>query len=498
MTLRFRTLSNVAGLLALSLAVSACGESRAERLARELSYENAGRKQERSADDIAKVPPHPLRTKLEPLLTKLYSGNRLPDVLEAEIAVADPTRPYELSAGVLSVIRLKLGLSDAEKAKAIITATAEADAWVHRAKARKPYADHIHKVMRSFGDDQKVAVLQAYGSLKLLNFFNGEEGATAIAALPADVQGAAKALQSKYVGSKEAVWAEWMAVKMYARREVSRDEPFKPVLRAIRKDLGHKEPEPITWEAAHDAVFKPWATQINGDKELFAMMSNLKELADQEEFRNDTHTLWVVEGSSMVPSKAKGVKIDSALGFGVHREDLGGGFQELTLVFSKRLKGAKLKRAYLQSQIYRHLFTDFMMLSTAGGDFKEKQVPDKYDPSYAKCGSQAAIDTFINNYRSKYPLAQGLRASLDNSEKIMARSVTCIVAECSPEIRNPDKNDVTDVEGPAPGSRLAFFQMLARFENIEVDMNAMRKEEEKSQDVLDAEAFLKANKNEHL
>ena len=46
-----------------------------------------------------------------------------------------------------------------------------------------------------------------------------------------------------------------------------------------------------------------------------------------------------------------------------------------------------------------------------------------------------------------------------------------------------------------PGSRLAFFQMIARFEKLGIDVEAMRKEEEKAPEVLDAEAFLKANPN---
>lgn len=491
---RRRTVSILAGLISLTIAASACGESREEKLRRQQSYENAGPK-ERSADDIEKIPPHPLRDKLAPLLSELYSGERLPDVKEEEIEVSDPSRPYTLSAGVLSVITLRPGLSDTDKAKAIILATAEADAWVHRPKARKEYADHIHKVMRSFGNDQKDAVLHAYGSLKLLNFFASAEGTAAIAALPADLQGVAKEMQTHYVGGKDEVWNEWMGVKMYARREVAGDEPFKGILRAIRQDLGQQEPEPLTWESSHDAPFKGWADEVNNNPELFAILSNLKELRDQEDFRGDTHTLWVMEDSPMRPKKAAGVTIDPELGFGVHREDLGGGYQELTLVFSRKLGAAELKKAYLQSQIYRHLFVDFMTLSTAGGDFAENVVPDKYDPAYAKCGSQAAIDTLINSYKDTFPVLAGVKSALDNEEKIIERSVKCIVKECSPEIKNPDPNDVNDAEGPAPGSRLAFFQMIARFEKLGIDVEAMRKEEEKAPEVLDAEAFLKANPN---
>ena len=205
-----------------------------------------------------------------------------------------------------------------------------------------------------------------------------------------------------------------------------------------------------------------------------------------------------MEGSSLIPDKAKKTKVDPDLGWGVHREDLGGGYQEMTFVFSKKLAGNKLKQAYLRSHIYRHIFTDFQTLSASGGDFKEGIVPDKYDPAYAKCGSEAAIDAFITSYKGKFSVLEGTSASLDKEDKIMERAVECIVRECSPEIKNPDPDDEKDKEGPAPGSRLAFFQMLARFQSIDVDMSKMREEKPKSQEVLDAEAFLKANPNEHI
>ena len=185
-----------------------------------------------------------------------------------------------------------------------------------------------------------------------------------------------------------------MGVKMYARREVAGDEPFRGVLKSIRAELGQEEPPPIAWDAGHDEPFKAWANEIAGNQKFFEIMTNLKELVDQEEFKNDTHAIWAMEGSSLVPDKAKNVKVDETLGFGVHREDLGGGFQEMTFVFSKKLKSDDLKYAYLRSHIYRHIFSDFQTLATSGGDFAENVVPDKYDPAYAKCGSEAAIDSF--------------------------------------------------------------------------------------------------------
>ena len=40
-------------------------------------------------------------------------------------------------------------------------------------------------------------------------------------------------------------------------------------------------------------------------------------------------------------------------------------------------------------------------------------------------------------------------------------------------IHVPAKDDDKDVEGPAPGSRLALYQMLARYENVEVNLAKM-------------------------
>jgi hypothetical protein len=484
----------VSSLFVLGLCAGGCGESRYDKLKREQDYANAGEKEGDPLAEIEKLPPHPTRDALAPVLEKIYGGVKIPNATETELD--NPENTYEVTAGVLAVIRLRPGLSESEKVKAIIKGTAVADGWVHQPDARRDYADHIHRVMRSFGQDQADEVLDAYGELKLLDFFNGEAADDAIAQLSGSMQSATKEMQSVYVNEKDKIWDRWMGVKMYARREVAGDQPFKTVLRDIRKDLGQAEPTPLSWEEAHDSPFKAWANAVNGNAELFAMVTNFKELREQEDFRGDTHAMWVMADSPLIPEKARKVKPDKSLGFGVYREDLGGGYQEMTFVFSKKLNDRDLKWAYLRSHIYRHIFADFATLSAAGGDFKEGIVPDKYDPAYAKCGSEAAMDAMVASYKDKYPVLGGLKPSLDNEEKIMERVVKCIIAECSPEIKNPDPDDEKDVEGPAPGSRLAFFQMLARFQNIDVDLNEMRKDPPKSQDILDAEAFLKANRNE--
>lgn len=489
-----RTLRNAVGLFCVAaLGLTACGESREERLRRLQSYENAGKEEGNPADAVAKVPPDPMRDAMAPLLEELYTGERLPDVLDADVEVADDAYPYALTAGALSQIRLPKGLDEKTRAKAIILATAEADAWVHRANARRNYAEHVQKLKRSFDDETRDQVMRMYAELRLLEFFNGK-GAELVGKLEGAPKAAAEELKSQYAGKAEEVWGKWMDVKMMARREVATDEPFKAVLRRIKKELGQEEPPPIAFLEAHDPQFESWAKTIDDNEELLELLTNLKELADREEFRNDTHTRWVMEGSANVPEKAKSVEVDPELGFGVLRQDLGLGYNDFTFVFSKKLSGAKLKRAYLRSHLYRHMHQDYQMLATAGTDFEGKVVPDKYDPEYARCGSLAAIDTLIADHQD-IGLLSDLKPEIADGDKRVTAAHECIIERCSPDIKNPPKDDEM-AEGPAPASRLAFFQMLARFEKM--DVNAMRKDREKSDAVKDAEALLQANPNKPM
>lgn len=490
------------GLVLTTLAsLSALGcESRQETLARELAYQYGDKKKADTSTEVAAVPADPMRESLRPLLEGLYSGSALPDVLDAEIIVANPDRPYQLTAGVLAQIRLPFELQRGDKqarVRGIVIATAEADAWVFRKNARKDYAEHINKLKLSFDEKTRDQVLAIYADLKLLEFFSKSETDALIEKLPADVKPAVVALSKEYKGQSEAIWNKWMDVKMMARREVASDQPFRPVLKSIRKDLGRAEPEPIAFGSAHDPELTPWGEAINKDEALMKLMTNLSELRDQEEFRNDTHAVWLIEGSERIPEKASKVNVDKDLGFGVYRDDLGMGYNEFIFVFPKKAKESDRKRAYLRSHIYRHMFNDYQMLATAGTDFEGGTVPDKYDEEYARCGSDAAVDALIAGYKGKFGLLGGLKEALPSGDKRLKKAHECIIDRCSPDIANPDEDDPRNVEGPAPSSRLAFFQMMARFEN-EISTSAMRKTREKSDAVKDAEAFLNANKNAPL
>jgi len=482
-------------VLPLALAVSAglaCGESRQEKLAREASYANAGKKDDVSAPK-PEVPPHPTREALRPLLTELFTNKeRLPDVVEADFTSEDGL-PYQVTAGVLSEVRIKKGLTAEEKVRAIILGTAEADAWAFRKNARRDYADLIKKIKYSYGDETRDRILRIYADLKLVAFFNSAEASKALAGLPAEVKGAAEALKSQYVEQRDSFWKKWMGVKMYARRTVAGDEPFRSVLRQISRDLGQEEIPARSFAESVDPAFKPWVAAIEADEKLLILLTNMKELKDRVEFLGETNTVWAVQGSPLIPEKARGVVIDKTSGYGFHREDLGGGYNDLIFVFSPKLAGNELKRAFLHSMLFRQLLTDFQMLATAGGDFAVKGpdggvdpntsvVPDKYDPLYARCGATAALDVMIASYGASFPLLDGLVAKVKESNKALGVAHKCVIDGARGEIRIPAKDDEFDTEGPAPASRLALDQMLARFEKIEVDLAALSGDKRTAED----------------
>ncbi len=480
-------------LMLVVAASVACGESRQEKLAREAAYANAGKKVDDKGEPIPEVPADPTREALRPLLTKIYSNTeRLPDVVEADIETKDGLN-YELTAGVLAVVRVKKGLGKDEKAQAIILGTAEADSWTFRKNARRDYADLIQKIKYSYGDDTKDKILRIYADLKLVAFFNSPEAAKVIGELPAEVKGAAEAMKSQYVDQRDTFWQKWMAVKMYARRTVAGDEPFRSVLRQISKDLGQEELPPRSFAESVDPPFKPWAAEIEADEKLLILLTSMKELKDRVEFLGETHTIWAVEGSQQIPEKARGVKPDKAIGYGFFREDLGGGYNDLTFVFSPKLSGNELKRAFLHSMLFRQLLTDYQMLATSGGDFSKKGpdggvdpntsiVPDKYDPLYASCGATAALDTMLVGYGSTFKLLAGITPRVRDSEKALSVAHKCIIEGARGDIRIPAKDDEFDTEGPAPASRLAIYQMLARFEKFDVDTAALAGDKRMAED----------------
>lgn len=507
----FGTSSALLGLtvgVALTLGSGGC-DSRSEAMNRQVEGFDKTEAAEKT-ELPEKVPPHPLRDKLMPVLSKLYPLNDPPAVAEGGLTsegVSDGEYKYELKAGVLAVIRLPSELSQDAKIRAIVQGTAEADAWAYRKSARREYADLVNRVKNGYGKDQRDKILKAYAELRMLQYFNGATAKADVDALPGDVKGPVEQMRQHYVANKEEIWGEWMAVKMYARRVVAGDEPFRGVLRDIKKELGVEEPPPRTWEDSFASpAFKAWGAEVRKDEKLLSMMLNQREMREREAFLNDTHSLWVMEGSSEVPKKAAKVKIDKDLGFGVMREDLGGGYNDLTFVFSKKLSGPALKKAFLRSMIYGHMLSDFQMLATAGSDFAKRTadnvidsttsvVPDEYDPLYARCGSGAAIDTFINNYDEEFPILQGLPAT-KVPEKILDDAHNCVIEGARGDIHVPAKDDDKDVEGPAPGSRLALYQMLARFENMDADVAAMGQDKRTEEDdtIDEGEAILQAIK----
>jgi hypothetical protein len=468
------------------LTVLACGESREDAMRRQLAYDTATPEPGKTVDDVPTIPPHPTRDELAPVLSKLYAADTLPDVQEAEIPEG---QDYTITnPGVLAVINIRSGTSKAEQAKAIIRGAAEADAFAVRKDAQLYFPEQLNKIKFSFSEEERDLIRVVYGDLRLLDFFSSADADAAIAALPAgELQTAATELKADYIGRKDEIWGRWMGVKMYARRVVAYDQPFKPILRSLRKSFEMKEPEPITWEAAHDPEFAEWAKTINADDELFKMFTNLPNLREQEEFRGDTHARWTMAGSPNIPAGLK-VKFEDELSFGVHREDLGGGFQEMTFVFDKKLRGDALREAYLRSLIYRQVFSDFATLSAAGGDFESGQVPDEHDPDYAFCASRMALDGVINDFGAEKPILAGLKSTQTNEDVLVSTAVECVLARIPTGINRGTEGD--EARPPAMYTRTALFQMLARFTKVDVNLDNMKADVQKTEEVVDAEAFL--------
>lgn len=506
-----RTHATTLTLLSFALvagALPACGEGRQEMLEREMEYAKAGRKDDKGVP-IPEIPPDETREALRPLLTQIYSNTeRLPDVTEGDVEPTDG-RNYVLQPGVLAVVTVKKGLTKAEKARAIILGVAEADAWTFRKNARKEFALQVEKLKYSFGDDTKAKVLDAYPHLKLLSFFGSPEADKALGELSGDAKSAAEAMRKEYTEGKQDIWKKWLGVKMYARRLVGQDEPFRSVLKKIAKDFGQEEVPPKPFKESVDAPFKAWAEAIEKDEKLLTMLTNYKELRDRVDFLGEAHTLWAIEGSPLVPERAQSVAIDKKLGYGFFREDLGGGYNDLVFVFSKKLGGNELKRAFLHSFLFRQLLTDFQLLSTAGTDFAKRgpdgqldigtaTVPDKYDPLYASCGATAALDTMLYSFNSEFALLSGVPSKVKDSEAALKVAHKCVVDGAAGDIKIPAKNDEFDTEGPAPASRLALFQMLARFENIKVNTAVLAGDQRTAEDdaIDDGEKLLKQLKAE--
>jgi len=482
------SLASLVVLMAATLTVGACGESREDIMRRQMGYDSSAPADGSDRVEHPKIPAHPTRDALAPLLTKIYVADALPAVQEAEVegegdyAITNP--------GLLAVVNIRTGKSKAEQAKAIIKGVAEADGYALRNGADLYFPEQLNKVKISFGADQRDLIGSVYGDLRLLDFFASDEADATIAALDADLQGPVNELKAEYLGKKDEIWAKWMSVKMHARRIVAYDQPFMPVLRSLRKSLEMKEPDPISWTESHDQPFAAWAKAISDDEELFKMLTNLPKLREQIKFREDTHTRWAVVGSALIPDSARKLKIDEELGFGVHREDLGGGEQEMTFVFAEKLRGNDLKEAYLRSQIYRQMFSDFATLSAAGGDFEGGEIPDAHDPDYAYCASRMALDGLLKDYGKDKPILDGLKPKVSDEDKLVTVAVDCLLARIPKGINRGVKDDLA--RPPAPYSRTAFFQMLARFTKATVDLDNMKKDVQKSQEVLDAEALLKA------
>ena len=69
-----------------------------------------------------------------------------------------------------------------------------------------------------------------------------------------------------------------------------------------------------------------------------------------------------------------------------------------------------------------------------------------------------------------------------NPDAVLNAAHECVIEGARGDIHVPAKDDDKDVEGPAPGSRLAIYQMLARFEKFDVDTAALAGDKRMAED----------------
>jgi hypothetical protein len=150
--------------------------------------------------------------------------------------------------------------------------------------------------------------------------------------------------------------------------------------------------------------------------------------------------------------------------------------------------------------LFRQLLTDYQMLATAGGDFAKRNPTNgrperlvdrarQVRPAVRQLRRDRGARHHAGRLRDDLPAARGAAvAKVKDSNKALTVAHKCIIEGAKGDIHIPAKDDEFDTEGPAPASRLALYQMLARFEKFDVDTA-------EDEAVEDAEAALKALKN---
>ena len=194
----------IALLLAPSLVLGAC-TSREDRMREKMAIDTSTPEKEHNpADDIPEVPADPTRDALAPLLTEIYASERLPDVRETQEPVGEAG--YAITnPGVLAIIELEPGLSEGDKAKAIVRGVAEADGFAVRNDAERYFPEQLLKIKNSFGDEERDLVRSVYGDLRLLDFFASDKAEGIIAKLDGPLKTAVTELKDEYLGKKDEI-----------------------------------------------------------------------------------------------------------------------------------------------------------------------------------------------------------------------------------------------------------------------------------------------------
>ena len=103
------------------------------------------------------------------------------------------------------------------------------------------------------------------------------------------------------------------------------------------------------------------------------------------------------------------------------------------------------------------------------------------------------VNTLVKHFKgSTFPILSRPQVGPRTRRRSSKTAHKCVIEGADVETStSPPKDDDKDVEGPAPGSRLALFQMLARYEKLDVNIAAMDKRTEEDDVIDETEKALK-------
>lgn len=338
------------------------------------------------------------------------------------------------------------------------------------AAARIPLAQSdelLHRIKRQSGTKALETLREAYASLRVLTTLSDAK----TDALPEAIRPHIVGAQKRWTARRDDVWNAWLGVPSHALALASSDPRVAPVLMRGQALMGIHTPS-TTFADALDPELRALGTSIATDEPLFRLLTNKRTPRQRKRFLAAPRARWTIAAPG-------GRTPHPDTHFSTTIEYVGDGIPYVTFVFDSALSEEQLRRTLIRALIFQSLLSD-SMLFTAGIDFAEvgpdghvieldEQVPKKHRAAYAACGSAGALDTLLLRKQSPSPMLHGLAPVTTTEDAVLEQAHRCVLAAVQADIAPAPPESL--VRGPA--TRLALFQMLARFEEP-IDLDTLR------------------------